>query len=244
MSSPPKSHSVDHDGNAMISYPVDVSRDDALNSSGIAIVQTVEREKLPNAEAPVKKMILFPPNWINWKTRASLKLWEAVSLSKNIEPRKLLIIEHKHTKIYLSYFQRLQVAQSWLVSKIPILDHPDNGERTQDKIVRLEDFVRCACEMASNWEMPPQLIAIGKELGKPVVSRPNIEPLPEKQESESIAKRNQKLQETANKIAQELKKTMKTRVTRRKVVEALHKQDEWNLMTKENIERNIRVQWK
>lgn len=244
MSNQPKSHCVNSDDNVINSCPVDTSRDDALSSSRVAIVQTVEKQHLKNTEEPIKKIVLFPPNWNYWRTHASLKLWEAVSLSKNIAPFKLLIIEHKHPKIYHSYFLRLKVAQSWLVSKIPILDHPNNGERTQDKIVRLEDFVQCACAMASNWEMPPQLIAIGKELCKPVVPRPNIEPLLEKKESGAIAKRNQKLQEAANKIAQELKKSMKTPVTRRKVVEALHQQEGWNLMTKENIERNIRVQWK
>ena len=244
MSNQPKTAPVNSDDNDMISNSEDNSRDDAISGLGAAIVQTVEQEQLLNTEVPIKEMVLFPPNWSYWKTRASLKLWEAVSLSKNINPIKLIIIEHKHPEIYRGYFHRLQVAQSWLVAKIHILDHPDNGERTQDKIVRLEDFVQCACAMASNWVMPPQLIAIGKVLGKPVVPMSNIEHLPEKQESEAIAKRNQKLQDAANKIAEELKKTMKTRVTRRKVVEALHKQDGWNVMTKENIERNIRVQWK
>ena len=243
MANQQKSHSVDFDGNPMSPYPEDIALGQALSGLGAAIVQAVEKERLRNTEEPIKKMTIFPPNWRNWKTRASLKLWEAVSLSINVSPIRLIIIEYKHPKIYRSYFQRLQVAQSWLVSKIHILDHPDNGERTQDKIVRLEDFVQCACAMASDWEIPPQLKAIGKELGKPVFPQPNTEPLLAKKEIGAIAKRNQKLQEAANVIAQELKKTMKTRVTRRIVVEALHRQDGWNIMTKENIERNISVQW-
>ena len=214
------------------------SRTHALTSTSNTDESANATAQRSNGSVPVRKRGSIYPHWKTWLARTSVKLWEAVALSKNINPSKLSKIEEKNPLRYRNYRARLKTTASWLNNDLMIQEHPDNGSASPDKMVKLVDFIKCAEE--KGMKVAPALLAISRanDKDRPIDSKPEIS----EQRSKKVTERNEKLQEAADRIASELKNKGKTIVTKRKVSEALHR-GEWKECGKETIQRNIKVTW-
>lgn len=200
----------------------------------------VEPQQLTKKISDRKQGSIYPA-WETWQKRFSLMLWEAVALSKNINPTKLDKIKTNNPVRYRNYAIRLKTAASWLNICLPILEHPANGIKPADKMVNLVDFVRCA--KACNVKITSKLLEIAK-----VIERANKQVSvglhQTMQQGNRITQANELLQEAANKLASELARNPKGNdVTKRLVAKKLHEQPEWAGISAVTIERRIRRKW-
>lgn len=211
---------------------------DALADEAATTTSSIqELEQLDEGVVKKPKMIA----WNTWRIRSSLKLWEAVALSKNIAPSRIAKIKEKYPKTYKNYQVRLKTAISWLNVELKILDHPENGYLAEHKIVGLIDFVKCAEK--KQVKMPQQLLDMLEVQANGHESQGIVQQIQAKKTNTSTELRNIELQKAANAMAQDMKKTRKEKITKQKVALALHKADWGHISSPETIERIIRVDW-
>lgn len=132
--------------------------------------QLVDEKSQVNADKVIQKKGSVNPNWDWWKKREGVRLWEAVALSKNIKPSRLEKIKAQQPNNYRYYFNRLNMAISWLNISLPIMqDHPNNGILPENRVVLLSDFVQCA--QSKGTKLPTglqEIFAKHQNMDKPV----------------------------------------------------------------------------
>jgi hypothetical protein len=104
------------------------------------------------------------PNWSKWKLRRLVELWEATSLSLNLEPTEMQVFRHRSGKFdddsFLlfspSFMERLLVAYSSIATSFGFSkDH----ELKAQCIVELPKFAGWAVE-ANLPDLPPEMAAM------------------------------------------------------------------------------------
>ena len=232
---------IDDDLNHNITKNIENVSDGPTETDALAdVVATTsssiqELQQLDEGVVKKKKMIA----WNTWRIRSSLKLWEAVALSKNIAPSRIARIKEKYPKTYKNYQIRLKTAISWLNNELNILDHPKNGYFAEHKMVKLIDFVKCAEKKV---KMPQQLLDMLEVQADGHERQGPAEHSQTKKKSTKIELRNAELQKAAHALAQDMQKREKGNITKGMVALALHK-GEWSGMDLETIKRNMRVDW-
>ena len=71
-----------------------------------------------------------------------------------------------HPDKYKKYKSRLDIAISWLKTDLEIVDHPSNGTCSEQKMVKLVDFIECA-ESKDNIKLLKGLSDIAKSQNPP-----------------------------------------------------------------------------
>jgi hypothetical protein len=100
------------------------------------------------------------PPWTIWKNISKLKVFEAVALSLNIDPRKLRRISHGWTagkRLFnegQEFNDRLFIAERNLAD-IGVINSVAVGYEGQEAIVRLDLFVQWALRIG--WSLPAEL---------------------------------------------------------------------------------------
>lgn len=233
---------IDDDFNHNIKKNIDNVSDgptetDALADEVATTTSSIqELQQLDEGVVKKKKMIA----WNTWRIRSSLKLWEAVALSKNIAPSRIARIKEKYPKTYKNYQVRLKTAISWLNVELNILDHPENGYFAEHKMVELIDFVKCAEK--KQVKMPQQLLDMLEVQADGHERQGPAEHIQTKKKSTKTELRNVELQKAAHALALDMQKREKVKITKGMVALALHK-GEWSGMDFETIKRNTRVDW-
>lgn len=99
------------------SQETDGSKSDHQSGSLLADSANIPDDTPPIKEAehvkdrPTKrKRGSIYPDWRVWKKRPNLKLWEAVALSKNINPEKLEVVRKENKSLYKGFPSRLKTA--------------------------------------------------------------------------------------------------------------------------------------
>ena len=210
------------------------------------------------------KRKLPPPNWKAWQQKTSVFLWKAVALSCNFRPFDLERVKKYHPDKYKKYKSRLNTAISWLKTDLEIIDHPSNGASSEQKMVKLVDFIECA-ESRKNIKLLKVFSDIAKSQNPPdcasdTTSKDERELLPSSsstvpetktavqkkgQKSQTLIARNRDLQEAANTIAAKLKAEMKGRlITKDMVAKHLKKEERWREIDHATILRAIKTTWR
>lgn len=211
---------------------------DALSDEGTSANPSLSQELKQEGQNLAKKKKGI--DWNVWRKRSSLKLWEAVALSKNIAPSRLVRIKENDPIRYKNYRTRLKTAISWLNVEVKVLDHPGNGFMADHKMVELVDFVKCAVK--KQVKMPQQLLDMLEVQADGHERQGPAEHIQTKKKSTKIELRNVELQKAAHALAQDMQKRGKVKITKGMVALALHK-GEWSGMDFETIRRNMRVDW-
>ena len=182
------------------------------------------------------------PVWSVWKKRPCVKVWEAVALSKNINPKYLAKVKESDPKRYFGYTTRLKTTRYWLDIEIKIQDHPENGNTGKEKMILLTDFIICA--QANNMKIAPELMEITKEAIQKTKVNNNLSNVKSSRSSITIDNRNEELNKLATKTGQELHAKHKTKkITKLMVAKEIRKIDDWKDMEEATIIRIIKVSW-
>lgn len=97
------------------------------------------------------------PNWSKWQNVLEIKLWEAVALSLNIEPKK--IIDHpyrnRHGFADIQEFEDRMFVAKGNLGQGKRLTAVTNLVSPADTLIPIPKFVAWA--LSIQWELPPQL---------------------------------------------------------------------------------------
>lgn len=98
------------------------------------------------------------PNWSKWQNVPEIKLWEAVALSLNIEPRKIKDYPYENIHMFADiqeFEDRLFVAERNLGQGKRLTAAVINAATPVDTLIPIPKFVAWAISI--QWQMPEQL---------------------------------------------------------------------------------------
>jgi hypothetical protein len=114
----------------------------------------------PQPSAPKWTVDVTPPDWSLWKFLPSLRLWQAVALSLNLEPDAHSGAEAK--TLPDDFHKRLRIAKANLEAMSIDRTVADNHAPISGLPVRVEDFVTWA--HAIGWSLPAEFLDVREGL--------------------------------------------------------------------------------
>jgi hypothetical protein len=108
-------------------------------------------------------MFLNPPVWAKWNQCDTVKLWQAVALSRNVDPDSPEIFTgvqantmhwraHKDPPGHHEFKNRLEISESNLGGELPVVIRVETSGRLYMSEVRIADFVKFAVQ--KGWKIP------------------------------------------------------------------------------------------